>query len=157
MIVHPEVEFKGISMPLDRMTFGGGGGVDQGVTFWFSHDEGADATLEMGENVGIARNCYIGVFKPIVIGANSMIGAYSYIISANHSYQRRDVPINSQGYWGAPINIEEDVWLGTHVVVLPGVRIGKGAIVAAGSVVNKDIPPYEIWGGAPARFIKERP
>jgi acetyltransferase-like isoleucine patch superfamily enzyme len=61
-----------------------------------------------------------------------------------------------QGFVGAPIVLEADVWLGTHVVVLPGVTIGRGAIVAAGSVVNRDVPAHEIWGGAPARFLKRR-
>ena len=58
-----------------------------------------------------------------------------------------DIAIKDQGFEGAPITIEDDVWLGTHVVVLPGVTIGRGAIVSAGSVVNRDIPAWEIWGG----------
>ena len=57
----------------------------------------------------------------------------------------------------APVVIEDDVWLGTHVVVLPGVTIGKGAIIGASSVVTKDIPAYEVWAGVPAKFIKRRP
>jgi len=111
----------------------------------------------MKEQAYIARNTYIGIFQPISIGAFAQIGAYSYIISANHSYEKRDIPIRLQGYVGAPIVIEDDAWLGTHVVVLPGVTIGKGAIVAAGSVVNRDIPQYEVWGGVPAKFLKNRP
>ncbi|MUG94040.1 acyltransferase [Scytonema sp. UIC 10036] len=105
----------------------------------------------------IGRNTFIGVFHPITIGEASQIGAYSYLISANHCYERRDIPIIEQGFVGAEIVIEDDVWLGTHVVVLPGVTIGQGAIVAAGSVVTKDIPPYQVWGGVPAKFIKHRP
>ncbi|MBP5973266.1 acyltransferase [Brasilonema sp. CT11] len=105
----------------------------------------------------IGRNTFIGVFQPITIGEDVLIGAYSYIISGNHCYERRDIPIGAQGFVGAPIVIEDGAWLGTHVVVLPGVTIGKGAIVAAGSVVTKSIPAYEVWGGVPAKFIKNRP
>ena len=65
------------------------------------------------------------------------------------------VPIYYQGYIGDPICIEDEVWIGTHVIVLPGVTIGKGAIIAAGSVVNKNVPAYEIWGGSPARFLQK--
>ena len=86
-----------------------------------------------------------------------MIGPFCHILSGNHRFDRRDIPVRKQGHDIAPVAIEDDVWLGTHVVVLPGVTIGKGAIVAAGAVVNKDIPAYEIWGGVPAKFIKERP
>ena len=56
----------------------------------------------------------------------------------------------------AEIVLEEDVWLGVNVVVLKGVRIGRGAIVAAGAIVTKDVPSYEIWGGVPARRLGER-
>jgi maltose O-acetyltransferase len=111
----------------------------------------------LDDSVFIGRNTYIGAFQPIEIGRASMIGAYSYIVSGNHRFDRRDIPIREQGFSGKAVVLEEDVWLGTHVVVLPGIRIGRGAIVAAGSVVNRDVPAYEIWGGVPAKFIGTRP
>ena len=55
-----------------------------------------------------------------------------------------------------PIILEENVWIGTNSTVLKGVSIGKGAIIGAGSVVNKNVPQDEIWGGVPAKFIKKR-
>lgn len=131
--------------------------MESDVQIWIASDEGAEPKLDIKNRVFIGRNTFIGVFKPISIGDNTIIGAYSYIISANHCYESREVPIRDQGFTGAPIVIEDDVWLGTHVVVLPGVTIGKGAIIAAGAVVNKDVPSYEIWGGIPAKFIKLRP
>ncbi|MEO6907026.1 MAG: acyltransferase [Abditibacteriaceae bacterium] len=103
------------------------------------------------------RNTFIAVFQPIEIGCSTMIGAYTYIASNNHGFSHRDIPMHDQTWTGAPVIIKDDVWIGTHVIVLPGVTIGKGAIVAAGSIVNKDIPPYEIWEGAPAEFIKQCP
>ncbi|MBV8731891.1 MAG: acyltransferase [Acidobacteriia bacterium] len=105
----------------------------------------------------MGRHTYLGVYLPISIGDHTIIGAYSYIISANHCFESREIPIQDQGFQGAPITIGEDVWIGTHVVILPGVTIGKGAIIAAGSIVNRNVPAYQIWGGVPARFIKERP
>lgn len=131
--------------------------VEPEVTFWISDDPGAHPQLNCGKRVFIGRHAYLGVYVPITIGDNTLIGAYSYIVSANHRFESRAAPIRDQGYRGAPIEIGEDVWIGTHVVILPGVRIGKGAIIGAGSLVNRNIPEYEIWGGVPARFIKKRP
>ena len=127
------------------------------VSFWLSESQGNDAGVTIGENVFIGRHSYIGSFKKITIGAETQIGAYSYIISGNHQYNSRQLHLRQQGFVGEEIVIGEDVWIGTHVVVLPGSTIGKGAIIAAGSVVNKNVGEYEIWGGVPAKFIKMRP
>ena len=155
--IHPSLEFTGSKNLYRTVKLGSQCIVEKEVTVWLSPDQGAEPKLAMGDNAFIGQHSYLGVFKPITIGAYAMIGAHCYIISCNHDYSRRDLPIQKQGFVGAPIVIEDDVWLGTHVVVLPGVTIGKGAIVAAGAVVNKDIPPYEVWGGVPAKFIKTRP
>lgn len=155
--VHPSVEFSGLPVPSPWMTISPGCTVERDVTLWLSPHAGAEPKMAIGRDVFIGRNTYIGAYKPITIGALTQIGAYSYLISANHNYASRAVPIRGQGFVGAPIVIEEDVWIGTHVVVLPGVTIGRGAVIAAGSLVNKDVPPYEVWGGTPARFLKHRP
>ena len=93
----------------------------------------------------MARNCYLGAYQPVTIGDDVQIGAYSYIISANHRFDRRDVTIREQGFTGAAVIIESDVWIGVHVTVLPGLTIGRGAIVGANSVLTKSIPAYQIW------------
>jgi acetyltransferase-like isoleucine patch superfamily enzyme len=131
--------------------------IERDTSIWLSGDDGADARLELGPEVYVGRNTYIGCFQPVTIGARTLIGAYVYIISGNHRSERRDLSIRQQGYTGAPVMIGDDAWLGTHVVVLPGVTIGRGAIVAAGAVVNTNIPDFQIWGGVPAKFIKDRP
>ena len=154
--VHPSTEFTG-QLPFDRLKISHGAALEREVTVWFSPDTGAEPVLELKERAFVGRNTYLGVYQPISIGANTIIGAYCYLISGNHRYDRRDIPIRDQGFTGAAIVIEHDVWIGTHVVVLPGITIGEGAIVAAGSIVSKNIPAYEIWGGVPAKFLKQRP
>ena len=155
--IHSTLEFTGLLPPYPRIQLGGNCCIERDVTLWFSPDAGADAKLSLGTEVFIGRNCYVGAFQPVEIGSYAIIGAYSYIISANHCYASREMPIKHQGFTGAPIVIGEDAWLGTRVTVLPGVTIGMGAIIAGGSVVNKNVPPYEVWGGMPARFLKARP
>jgi acetyltransferase-like isoleucine patch superfamily enzyme len=156
--IHLSTEFiMGLEPTAERIQFGSETCFERDVTIWLAHESYANPKLTLGKRVFIARNCYLGVFQPITIGDFTMIGAFTYIISANHGFARRDIPMCDQGFTGSPIAIGSDVWIGTHVVILPGVTIGNGAIIAAGSVVNKNIPPYQIWGGTPAKFIKDRP
>lgn len=113
--------------------------------------------LRIGTHAFIGMGAFVQVFDAVTIGAYALIGPYCYIASTNHRFERRDIPIQQQGFTTAPVTIGEDAWLGTQVVVLPGVTIGKGAIIGAGSVVTRDVPAYEIWAGVPARFVKNRP
>ena len=92
----------------------------------------------------------------ILIGYFVRIGAQSLIISSNHIYNRTDLPIFQQGISSKGLEIEYDVWIGARSTILDGVKIGKGSIIAAGSVVNKDIEAYSIVGGVPAKLIKKR-
>ncbi|MBD2107739.1 glycosyltransferase [Nodosilinea sp. FACHB-13] len=153
--IHPSITFTGVNNPFDYINIGQCI-IEPELTLWLSPDQGAEVKFTMGNRSYIGRNTYIGVFKPISIGECVLIGSYCYIISANHNYETCSIPIIDQGYVGAPITIEDDVWIGTHVVVLPNVTIGKGAVIAAHSLVNKSIPPYEVWGGIPAKFLKKR-
>jgi acetyltransferase-like isoleucine patch superfamily enzyme len=156
--IHPSIYFVGGTKPnLEDIEIESECYIDKDFSLWISEDKGSDAKLKIKSKAYIARDVYIGVFKPVTIGESVQIGAYSYIISGNHRYLKRDIPIQDQGYVGSPITIEDYAWIGTHVVVLPGVTIGKGAIIAAHSLVNKNVPPYEVWGGVPVKFIKHRP
>jgi acetyltransferase-like isoleucine patch superfamily enzyme/glycosyltransferase involved in cell wall biosynthesis len=131
--------------------------IEKDLTIWISEYAGAEPKLTLKGSNYIGRNCFLGVHKPITIGQHVQIGAYSYIISANHNYASRKLPIYAQGFVGEEIVIEDEVWIGARVVILPGVIIGRGAIIGAGSVVTRSIPEYEIWAGVPAKFIKCRP
>jgi len=79
------------------------------------------------------------------------------IYTSNHRFDRTDIPMIDQGNTEPKaVVIEDDVWIAARAIILPGVRIGKGAVIAAGAVVTKDVPPYTVVGGIPARKIKSR-
>jgi len=84
------------------------------------------------------------------------IAPYVIFNSVDHEFSNREIPIRSQGYIAGKITIEDDVWIGAHVVINKGITIGKGSVIGAGSVVTKDIPCYSIAVGVPCRIIKER-
>jgi acetyltransferase-like isoleucine patch superfamily enzyme len=110
--------------------------------------------LEMGDWVGVGGivNATGGIQM-----ANYSVATWGTMLNTvNHIYEDPDTPLRLQGVEVAPIIIEEDVWIGTHSYVAPGVTIGKGAIVAANSMVTKDVAPYTIVGGVPARPIRRR-
>ena len=87
---------------------------------------------------------------------NVLIGPNCIIWSQNHRYQSLEIEIRSQGYEYRPVSIEDDVWIAASCVILPGVTLGKGSIVAAGAVVTKPLPPGVIAAGVPARVIGRR-
>ncbi|MBN1656840.1 MAG: acyltransferase [Anaerolineae bacterium] len=92
----------------------------------------------------------------IIIGSNVLVAAGARMITRKHGFADIDRPVSHQGYTNAPIQIEDDVWIGFQAVILPGVTIGRGAIVGAGAVVTRDVAPYTIVGGVPARVIRSR-
>jgi len=155
--IHPSIELVGAPPPYTGFTLGSGTRLERDVTVGLVHEPGSNPILTIGRDVYIGRNTYMSAYMPLTIGDFTLIGAYCYLISSNHRFDDRTRPIRDQGNTGAPIVLGRDVWLGTHVVVLPGVTIADGAIIAAGSVVNRNVPEFEIWGGTPARFLKARP
>lgn len=112
--------------------------------------------IKIWDNVQIGYGTILFSFKGISIGSNSGIAAQCYIIDTNHGIQRIDEPWMNQPLESESIEIGEDVWIGTQCTILKGVKIGSHAVVAANSVVNKDVPPYAIVAGSPAKIIKYR-
>lgn len=107
--------------------------------------------IHLGENVFINSGCKFQDQGGIYIGDRSLIGHNVVLATLNHSLD----PAKRSSLEPAPIHIEEDVWIGSNATVLPGVRIGRGAVVAAGAVVTKDVPAMTIVGGVPAKPIKK--
>lgn len=109
----------------------------------------------LGDYSGLGIHCKVR--GPLQIGANVMMGPDVMIIPANHSTERTDIPMRGQrGKMDRKIVISDDVWIGARVIILPGVHIGKGAILGAGAIVTKDVPEYAVVGGNPAKIIKYR-
>jgi maltose O-acetyltransferase len=111
--------------------------------------------VEIGSNSGIGYNARLGAVK---MGNNVMMGPDVIILSGSHVFDSRLLPMRVQGGTeDNPVLISDDVWIGARAIILPGVHIGKGAIVGAGAVVSKDVPEYAIVVGNPARVVKQRP
>lgn len=116
-----------------------------------------NGSLVVGDNTAISPLCNIGADDgSIELGSNVAIGPGTVIRAANHRFSLLDAPIMSQGHTPGKVVIEEDVWIGANCVITPDVCIGRGAIVGAGAVVTRDVPPCMIVGGVPAREIKRR-
>lgn len=119
--------------------------------------------LSYGGMVKIGNHCSVNPYaiiyghgKGTLIGNNVLIAAHTVIVPVNHNFEHVDDDINKQGLNSKGIVIEDNVWIGAGCQILDNVRIGNGSIVAAGSVVNKDVPPFSIVGGVPARVLKYR-
>ena len=116
---------------------------------------GKGSGIKIGNRAQLGENSRIG--NNVTIGDDVVMGPDVVIMTSAHAFEDPNVPINKQG--ALPIRdviIGRDSWIGTRVVILPGVIIGEGAVIGACSLVNKDVPPYAIVGGVPARVIRYR-
>lgn len=111
--------------------------------------------VEIGDYSGIGANCFLP--NNIIIGKYVMMAPEVFIANNNHEFVDISTPMCFQGYRESKITIiEDDCWIGRRVIMTPGRHIGKGTIVAAGSVLTKDFDEYSIIGGNPAKLIKKR-
>ena len=116
------------------------------------------ASVTIGDDVGINIGVILDPMEGghIELGNSIGIGPYCILRSSDHGFSDATVSFRKQPHVGGTIVIEDDVWLGSHVVVTRNVRIGKGSVIGAHSVVTRDIPPYSIAMGVPARVVKSR-
>jgi acetyltransferase-like isoleucine patch superfamily enzyme len=117
---------------------------------------GYDGKIEIGEETYIAPYVCMAGPGPITIGKDCMIAAHSSLYANNHIFADPNRPFRFQGITTEGIVIEDDCWLGTGVRVVDGVTIGRGSVIGAGSVVTRNIPPYSVAVGVPARVIRRR-
>lgn len=109
----------------------------------------------IGDSVHVARDVIIAAAYSIKIGTGVTFGPYSMVYDNNHRFDNPMLSVMQQGLTGAPVFIGDYCWIGAHAIILPGVSIGAHSVIAAGSVVTKDVPPGVVCAGAPARVIKK--
>lgn len=135
-----------------RMRLGNGVRIGRGC--FLSAEEGR---LELADEAALSPNVHVGAdHGSIRIGRQTAIGPGTVIRAANHRFGDVSRPIMRQGHHYGAIVIEDDVWIGANCVITPDVRIGRGAVVGAGAVVTRDVPPYAVAAGVPARLIARR-
>lgn len=138
----------------------------------------ANGMIEIGRGVELYEGCFIqcqggtvrideqSALGPYVvvygggdvdIGRACSIATHTTVVSTSHEFGDATTPIRDQGSTGKKVVISDDVWLGAHAVILAGTQVGKGSIVAAGAVVRENVPAYAVFGGVPARLLRERP
>lgn len=118
-------------------------------------DFGRGNGISIGDNSGIGVRCEVR--GPLEIGKDVMMGPEVRIMTSSHNTERTDIPMCQQGFNPKrKVTICDDVWIGARVIILPGVTIGKGAIIGAGAVITKDVPEYAVVAGVPAKVIKYR-
>jgi acetyltransferase-like isoleucine patch superfamily enzyme len=123
---------------------------------------GENKVLHIGKNVQINDYVHISAMENVTIGENVLIASKVFISDLNHGsygtndiHDSPDIPPDKRKLYAKPVIIEDNVWLGEFVSVLSGVTIGKGTIVGANSVVSKNLPPYVIAVGTPAKVVKK--
>ena len=112
--------------------------------------------LSIGDNVSIGKSAMLLSIGGVTIGNNVMIGHGAQIVSAGHTIPDGDAEMRFSGLDAAPITIGNNVWIGAGAIVLQGITVGEGSVVAAGAVVTRDVPPLTIVGGIPAKVIRKR-
>ncbi|BDU51119.1 acyltransferase [Haliovirga abyssi] len=117
---------------------------------------GGKGEIFLGENTSLNPNCFIVSQKKVKIGKNCMIAPNVYITDEIHNHDRIDIPIKFQGYKYKEVIIEDNVWVGRGTTILAGIKIGRDSIVGAGAVVTRNIEPFSIVGGVPAKLISKR-
>lgn len=130
--------------------------VGRAVTFYHGVGIRGRGRLTIGDDCSINSGVIFGLTCDLTLGNHVMVADNVAFRTADHEYSNLDVPMLQQGERAMPIVVGDDVWIGANATILRGVTIGQGAIVGAHAVVVKDVPPFEIVGGVPARTIGSR-
>jgi acetyltransferase-like isoleucine patch superfamily enzyme len=142
----------------EGLTFGDNVTISRGVMIRPSSYYGGDLGkgLVMGDHSSIGPYGYVGCSGKITIGSNVMLGPKCSLFAENHVFENTDATIKEQGVKQKGITIEDDCWIGSNTIILDGVTIGKGSVIAAGSVVSKDVPAYSVLIQKKPTEIRER-
>ena len=134
-----------------------GAKIGSGVIFYPGVWISPGRNLVVEDEVDFAKDVIVTTSGGVFIGARTLIGYRTQIFSANHEIPPIGERIPISGNVLAPVRIENDVWIGANCIITPGVIVGEGAIIAAGSVVTKDVLANSVVGGVPAKLLKMRP
>lgn len=126
--------------------------IDRGVRILGTNQ----AIIHLKEGVRVGLYSVFNGGDSISVGEKCLISGFVYLQTSMHGFKDKSMNVQAQGYDHAPVVLENDCWLGTHVVVLPGVTLGQGVVVGSNAVVSKPIEKYKVVGGIPAKEIKER-
>lgn len=127
----------------------------QSYCSFFSREKGMFGKLSIGEKSNIGDYTIFDVSNDIKIGHEVAIGPNCTIYTHDHLYKDKNLPAWKGGIISEPVIIEDGAWVGSGVTILPGVTVGRRSVIAAGSVVTKDVRPETIVGGIPAKIIKK--
>jgi acetyltransferase-like isoleucine patch superfamily enzyme len=156
------VEFQGMVFTGRRVEFyarPGYGRLVLGPWCWIGNDNklrAHEGQLTLGEKVVMGRDNVINAYLDIEIGGSSILADWIYMVDFDHRFDRLDVPIKDQGIRKSPVRVGRDVWIGEKASILRGVDIGDGSVIGAHCVVTRDIPPFSIAVGIPARVVRSR-
>lgn len=120
------------------------------------HDHLYDGSIHIGDGTVIEPHAHIGAAARLEIGCNVLMGTRVFITDHDHQFTDSVLPIRKQPLIVSPVIIEDSVWLGENTTVLKGVTIGHHAVIGANSVVTKNVPPFAIAVGSPARVVRQR-
>ncbi|MFH8630547.1 acyltransferase [Streptomyces lydicus] len=117
-------------------------------------DLGAEPILTLGNGVVLGRGSHVIADVRLTIGDDCFFGPGVYVTTTNHSYDDPEVPVGKQWPRSAPVVIGPGSWIGTGAVILPGARLGRNVVVAAGAVVRGEVPDHAVVAGAPAKVVR---
>lgn len=126
--------------------------IDRGVRILAANK----SVIDIHDGVRIGLYSVFNGGDSITVGKKSLISGFTYLQTSMHGYASSNIAVQDQGYDHAPVVLEDDTWLGTHVVILPGVNVGKGGVVGSNAVVTKNVEANQVVAGVPAKPIKER-
>ena len=161
-IVDRHVTYQGVVFTGKRVEFHarpGYGRLVLGPWCWIGNDNklrAHEGQLTLGPKVVMGRDNVINAYLDIEVGGASILADWIYICDFDHRFDRLDIPIKDQGIAKSPVRIGRDVWIGEKASVLRGVDVGDGSVIASHCLVNKDVPPFSIVVGVPARVVRSR-
>lgn len=115
-----------------------------------------EGNLRIGDKCVFGKDNVVNAYLDIEFGGSTIVADWVYVCDFDHVFADINLPIKDQGIVKSPVRIGPDCWLGTKVTVLRGVTVGHGSVLAANSVVNRDVPPMSVVGGVPAKVLKSR-